>query len=192
MNFPDPLSRAQEDVLVKKGTKKSLEKLVLHNMTEAVVYARHVSRGSMNDGELVSACWLALRSASSSYCCRHISGIRFFAFAKQALRGQISAERKRARVVRNAEHESLDGANDNQTVEPDYSNIESAELLAGLRPAMFEVLSDRERAILILRYSSGFSFTEIGDRIGFSRQSIQKNHCKALEKLRGALQTNQT
>lgn len=186
--FPPPLSREKEDALVKKGTKKSLEKLVLHNMTEAVIYARHISRGTADSGELISACWLALRSASNNYCCRHNSGIRFFAFCKQSIRGQISAERKRKLVVRNSEHQSLsfDGTEDS-TVEPDFSNLESKELLAGLRPAIFSELNDRERAILILRYQSGFSFTEIGDRIGFSRQSIQKCHAAALEKLRGVM-----
>lgn len=213
MTFPPPLSREKEDALVKKGTKKSLEKLVLHNMTEAVIYARHISRGTADSGELISACWLALRAASNNYCCRHNSGIRFFAFCKQSIRGQISAERKRKLVVRNSEHQALDGVNDfrfehrsgnegsfhihphqipliETTVEPDHSNIESAELLAGLRPAIFSQLNDRERAILILRYNSGFSFTEIGQRIGFSRQSVQKTHAKSMEKLRKALEEN--
>lgn len=191
MNFPPSLSREKEDALVKKGTKKSLEKLILHNMAEAVIYSRHCSRGALSEGELISLSWVALQAASRTYCCRHGSGIRFLAFGKPSLRGQIKAERKKNRVVRNADHQPIDIVNDiplvETTVEPDHSNIESKELLAGLRPALFSELTDRERAIIILRYSAGFSFTEIGERIGYSRQSVQKTHAKSMEKLRSVL-----
>lgn len=188
MNFLPAISSDAERKLIDRGTKNVLDKLALCNLQEAVIYARHCSRGIFSDGELVSLCWVALRQAAKNYRHHKSRGIRFFAFAKPYVRGQINAERKRNRVVRNAEHESLDGAADCDTVEPNFSNIEASELLAGLKPAIFSELNDRERAILILRYQSGFSFTEIGERIGFSRQSIQKCHAAALLKLRGALQ----
>lgn len=187
MNFLPPIRLEEERKLIDSGTKRALDALALHNLQEAVIYVRHCSRGNIGQEEIISLCWVALRQAAKNYCHSKSRGIRFFAFAKQYLRGQISAERKKKLVVRNAEHQSFDGTEEN-TIEPDHSHIEAAELLAGLRPAMFSELNDRERAILILRYSSGFSFTEIGARIGFSRQSIQKCHAAALLKLRGALQ----
>lgn len=183
MNFLPPIRLEEERKLIDRGTKKALDTLALHNLQEAVIYVRHCSRGNIGQEEIISLCWVALRQAAKNYCHRKSRGIRFFAFAKQYLRGQISAERKKKLVVRNAEHQSFDGTEDS-TVEPDFSNLESKELLAGLRPAIFSELNDRERAILILRYQAGFSFTEIGERIGFSRQSIQKCHAAALEKLR--------
>lgn len=192
MNFLPPIDLVAERKLIDSGTKNALDKLALHNLQEAVIYVRHCSRGSIGQEEIISLCWIALRQAAKNYCHHKSKGIRFFSFSKPYLRGQISVERKRKLVVRNSEHKALDETNDNAlvetTVEPDYSNIESAELSACLIPAMFLVLNVRERAILILRYQSGFSFTEIGERIGFSRQSIQKVHAAALCKLRGALQ----
>lgn len=192
MNFLPPIGRDAERKLIDSGTKRSLDRLALHNLQEATIYAQHCSRGGLGQEEIISLCWIALRAAANNYRHHKSKGIRFFAFCKPYIRGQISAERKRNRVVRNAEHKSIDPVNDiplvETTVGPDHSNIEARELLAGLKPAIFSVLSDRERAILILRYSAGFSFTEIGERIGFSRQAIQKNHAAALLKLRGALQ----
>lgn len=192
MNFLPPLDRAAERKLIDRGTKNALDKLALHNLQEAVIYVRHCSRGNIGQEEIISLCWVALRQAAKNYCLRKSGGIRFFAFAKQYLRGQISAERKQKLVVRNSEHKALDEINDDPlietTVEPDYSNIEAAELLVGLRPAMFAALTDRDRAVIILRHSAGFSFTEIGERLGFSRQSIQKTHFAALLKLRAVLE----
>ena len=197
MNFLPPIDRAAEKKLIDSGTKSALDKLALHNLKEAVVYTRHCGGQSISEEELVSLCWTALRQAAKNYCHRKSNGIRFFAFCKQYLRGQISTERKRKLVVRNGTQTSIDDVDETSwvdfslvetSVEPDYSNIETKELLAGLRPAIFGQLNDRERAILILRYDSGFSFTEIGERIGFSRQSIQKVHAAALLKLRSVLQ----
>lgn len=194
MNFLPAIDRVAEWKLIDRGTKNSLDQLALHNLQEAVIYVRHCSRGSLGQEEIISLCWVALRQAAKNYRHHKSKGIRFFAFAKQYLRGQITAERKRRMVVRNSEQQTtlseinIDSSLVETTVEPDYSHIEFKELFDSLRPAMFEVLTDRERAILILRYNSGFSFTEIGERIGFSRQSIQKNHAAALVKLRGVLQ----
>lgn len=194
MNFLPPIGCEAERKLVNSGTKKALDKLSLHNLEEAVIYTRYCGGRNLGREELISLSWIALRQAAKNYRHHKSKGIRFFAFAKAYLRGQLKAERKRKLVVRNAEHQSMDEVNDppltETTAEPDFSTVESKELLAGLRPAMFLTLTDRERAIIILRYSSGFSFTEIGERIGFSRQSIQKTHFAALLKLRSVLEND--
>src|SRR5688572_17454649 len=192
VNFLPPLELKDERKLLERGTKNALDQLVLHNLKEAVLYAQKCSRGGLSETELVSLCWVAMRQAADNYRTHKSKGIRFFAYCKAYIRGQINAERKQKIVVRSGEFDlnilDLDGIVEEVTVAPDFSNLESKELLAGLKPAIFSALDEREIAILILRYESGFSFTEIGERIGFSRQSIQKSHCKALIKLRSALQ----
>ena len=189
-NFLPPIDPKQERQLINSGTKKALDKLAMHNMAEAVKYASQCSRGSLAQPELISLCWIAVRQAAENYRIRKSGGIRFFGFAKPYIRGQINLERKQKIVVRNTEVNQFEPSDENTegVIGPDFSNLETKELLAGLKPAIFSELSDRERAILILRYESGFSFTEIGERIGFSRQSIQNSHFKALKKLRDALE----
>ncbi len=203
MRLSQTITLDEERSLIRKGTKRSLDKLALSNMSEAIIYARHCSRGGLNDGELTSMCWVALRQAAKNYCRRKSNGITFFAFSKQYLRGQISKEFKARLVVRQAEHCPIDFITPGESgkLDPDHgnalvptvceidtSNLETKELLAGLRPAIFRVLNDRERAIFILRYESGFSFGEIGERIGYSRQHIQNLHSCALKKLRVVLE----
>ena len=192
--FPPPTDLEHEHRLIKSGTKSALDKLALHNMSEAIRYASQCSRGTMSQTELVSLCWIALRKAANNYRKRKSGGARFFAYSKVYIRAQINLDRKQnLDLVRNSESQAEEISETTESaVEPDFSNLESKELLAGLRPAIFSALNDRERAILILRYEAGFSFTEIGERIGFSRQSIQKSHCKALLKLRSALEQKRT
>lgn len=194
MNLPDQLDLKQERSLINTGTKTALDKLALHNLKEAVAYANQCSRGSLEQPELISLCWTAVRQAAENYRIKKSKGIRFFAFCKPYIRGQINLERKQKIVVRNVELSQfmLSDENTEGVIGPDFSNLETKELLSGLKPAIFEQLTDRERAIIILRYESGFSFTEIGERIGFSRQSIQKSHAKALKKLRSALEQKRT
>lgn len=192
--FPPQLDLKIEKLLINSGTKNALDKLALHNLDEAVKYAKQCCRGSLDEPELISLCWVALRQAAANYRIKKSKGIRFFAFCKPYIRGQINIERKQKIVVRNVESNQFLPPDENTEgiTGPDFSNLETKELLAGLKPAIFSQLSDRERAIVILRYESGFSFTEIGERIGFSRQSIQKSHFKALKKLRSALEQKRT
>jgi RNA polymerase sigma factor (sigma-70 family) len=194
MNFPETITTDKELELIQKGTKRSLDKLALCNMAEALDYTRYCSRGNLSDGELTSLCWIALRQAAKNFRKRKSGGIRFFAFAKQYLRGHINREFARWHTVKNADTVHIETEETLQpllptTCEPDFSSLETKELLRGLKPAIFRVLNDRERAILILRYESDFSYGEIGERIGYSRQHIQSIHAGALKKLRVVLES---
>jgi len=211
MDLPEAIDETAERKLIRQGTKRSLDKLALAFMNEAVIYCRHCSRGGLSETELVSMCWIALRQAAENYRRRKSNGIGFFAFAKQYLRGQISKEFKRFEVVRNGgtpfefvedfKVERRQPSDDYEYIsreflrpivkpvcEPDHRNLEAKELLRGIQPAIFKALNDLERAILILRYESDFSFGEIGERLGYSRQHIQNLHKRSLRKLRSALE----
>jgi RNA polymerase sigma factor (sigma-70 family) len=193
MDFLPPITIEQQRKLIDKGTSAALNKLVLHTLSEAVAYAKQCARSlNLEEPEIVSLCWIALRSAAARYCHRKSRGIRFFAFAKQWIRGQIALELKQKQVVRNGEQAVLSETEDTKPlvdthVDPDFSSMECKELFDKVKPVLFDKLNEIEIAILILRYQSGFSFTEIGERIGCSRQSIQKKHVAAILKIRKEL-----
>jgi len=201
MNFLPAISIEQQRKLIDRGTPAALNKLALHSLSEAVAYAKQCARSlHLEEPEIVSLCWIALRNAAARYSHRRSRGIRFFAFAKQWIRGQISLELKQKQVVRNGQQVALESEEYQHSIpkkcqqdwavsEPDNDVSEFKELFARIKPVIFSKLNDFEIAILILRYQSGFSFTEIGERMGVSRQSVQKKHVSAITKLRKALQS---
>jgi len=184
--------KLDERKLIRKGTKKSLDKLALAFVPEAVIYCRHCSRGGLTEQELISMCWIALRQAAENYRIRKSNGIGFFAFAKQYLRGQISKEFKRLEVVRRGGPlVELEEENEG-SCDPDFSSLEAKELFREMQPAILKSLNEMERSIIILRYESDLSFREIGERLGYRRQHIQNLHKKSLLKLRSALESNRS
>jgi len=98
------LTRDAEDKLAWQHTEQSLNELVLHNLREAFRYARYLCASGIADDELLSVCYIALRGAARTF---KTGQIRFFAYAKPHVRGQISREWKTKDVVRNSsKHES--------------------------------------------------------------------------------------
>lgn len=209
--FPEPMNDEQAQYLLRKGP---TENVVLGFMREAVKYGRKCCRGSFGDDELVSICYPALLQAAENYKARH--GITFFAFAKQYVRGAINREWRRRDVVRNSSlheteviaknpcrhkghwesenfeydsNEAKSGRNHEvfQTVLPDFESLDVRERWDLVWPVMQKRLNEVERMVLVLRYKSGFSFEEIGQLRGVTRQAIQRTHACALKKLRCAL-----
>ncbi len=170
------------------------EKVALGFMREAVKYGRKCCRGSLGDDELVSLCYPALLHAAENYKARH--GISFFGFSKQYIRGAISREWRRRDVVRNSSrHETeapLEKPGESQkqtvpTVHPDFESLDLQERWAIVLPVIQKRLNAVERMVIVMRHKAGFSFQEIADCRGVSRQAIARTHGVALKKLRCAL-----
>lgn len=79
--------------------------LVLHTMHEAFLYAKRVCRAKIDDGELFSLCYLALRRNAKRF---RPGQVRFFAFAKPGIRGAISRHWKTLDVVKNSSMHETD------------------------------------------------------------------------------------
>jgi len=163
------------------------EKLVLHTMREAFVYARECCRASIPDDALLSLCYTALLASARRY--KSAKG-RFFPFCKVNIRGQISREWKRLNVVKHSDrHESLDiepKAPEVEYAEPEFGLMAIHERLELIKPIL-AMLTRREQQIIELRYKSGFTFTKIGKLFGFSRQRIELTHRDALLKIKREL-----
>jgi len=196
-----------------KESAATVEELVLGSMREAILYAGRCARGRIEPGELFSLCYCALSKAAPRF---RPGGIRFFAYAKQDIRGEIARYWKSLDVVKHAsEHESdecpvavirknfTDGAEECETelhevdvepiepqhVEPEFEMINIRERWAIVAPLLHKCLNERERMVLSLVYESGFNFEQIADMVvpAVSRSAIQNTHGRALRKIRNAL-----
>jgi RNA polymerase sigma factor (sigma-70 family) len=184
---------------------EDITRLVMHNMREAVLYLRRVTRGDLGDEELVSLTYSTLVQNAKRY---HPGMRRFFVFAKLGLRGACKKVWTSRKVVRNGETVSSDfespatdahlpkdpdakeedpQAPDYQIVQPDFSGILSRERWEMIKPIIARKCSKREQQMLELRYHGGFSSTDIGGMMGVTRAAVQLMHSRALRRIRNEL-----
>lgn len=220
-DFPSEILTPEEEnaiaVTPKDDDEGAREKLILHNMREALLYAKKCSYGKLADGDLVSVCYLGLRDAASNFA---PNKIRFFGYSKPYIRGRIYSEFRSLRVVKKSDSvqhvatsvrpevdDDLTGTNTPYTpnyrdnleteykpLEPESENFnfdltQFREEWQLIEPLVQDILSDKERMILELRYISGYNFRQIGDlfAVPVSRSHVQHIHGIALEKIRAEL-----
>lgn len=203
------LTAAQEAALSKRGI-IGRNKLVLHTMREAFVYARRCCRAGLPDDDIYSMCYRALQASAKRY---NPKFGRFFAYAKVNIRGQLSREFKRLDVVKHSsrgepadinttKHVLLNGIVEDRggeregdvniipdfgSVDPEFDLIDIRERIALIEPILKTKLTPREQQVIELRYKSGFNFTKIGELFGASRQAMEMTHANALKKVRKEL-----
>lgn len=173
-------------------------------MREAWAYARHVCRGKLPDDEIYSLCYTALKKAAKNF---EAGRIRFFAYSKPYVRGEISrawrfqdpvkhASLHETEVIQVASYTPAPYDNEDRKegtarkegfVESDFQKIVTRERWALVKPVIDEVLSDHEKMVLDLTYSSGFSFQTTGNLLGITRSAVREAHARAIGKVRGAL-----
>lgn len=195
------LTLEQEADLAKQEDKTPL---VLANLREAFFYARgcHQSRGQ-DDGEILSACYDGLLSASKNF---KPGGLRFFSFAKAHVRGALSKAIRSHDVVRkvrevepllDTDEDSEDTVDAPYTPEhrkelpacelPDFNELYIREEFAQIAPLLRKVLNDRQRMILELHFQGGLNLREIASMIGYSRAYVHIAKQTALKKIRNRL-----
>lgn len=204
------LTRLQEDKLAKqirKGSTAALTKLVMHNMREAVKYAGYCTGGAPAS-DLISSCYESLVRSAKKF---KPGWIKFFAYCKPAIRGDLKRSWGKKEVVRNAKTVSFEEISQElsrkkkagdphlreippqvetvtgQISEPDFSGILTRERWEMVKQVIEEVCSERERMVLDLNYRGGLNFQEIASLDGMSRERIRQVHEEALRKVRCAL-----
>lgn len=214
--IPDALSPEAEAKLARNicdhPCERDINKLVLHNLREAVPYTLRCCRNALSESEVLSVCYAALCKAAPNY--RPGGPLRFFSYAKPYLRGELSRNWKTKDVVKSASlheseapplmhstlnsgaeegdddfHKKLEKPLQPDSVEPEFDLIDLREQMALLRPLLQSKLNERERTVITLVYESGFTLEQVSKLVvpSASRQAIQCTHQRALKKLRSAL-----
>jgi RNA polymerase sigma factor (sigma-70 family) len=99
------MKRAEENRLARRLKKNPKDQaaanaLVMANMQEAILYSKKVSRGAIEDGALMSLCYESLMRSTRWF--RSNRKTRFFAYAKQNLRGNLAHYWSKMDTVNNA------------------------------------------------------------------------------------------
>lgn len=179
--------------------------MVEHSLREAVLFLRELSRGKLDDGELVGIAYKALERSARSFDPKH--GHRFFYFAKKALRGVLIEHWRSLDTVKhsssfsmetalieskhsNARHPDLEDPETTSELEgrtdADFSDIYRREDMEQVLKAM-KCLTKFERALVLFIRATGFSFRETAEEFGCSRAWVGLCYNRALDKLRAVL-----
>lgn len=189
-----------------KRDEDDMNTLALYNMREAFAYASACCKRRLSETEIFSLCFEALKKAAKNF----VPGqIRFFAYAKPYVRGEICNTYDDLRVVRRGETELLapddiPGENEHtaeddfdtcevqtrdnhfhkeDVVDSDMEGIMNRDEWASIKPILSK-LSEKERQVLDLRFQSGFNFRQIGELLNVSRSDTQATCVRALKKVR--------
>jgi len=182
--FPAELDDETAKYLLRVGDS---EAVILGTMREAIRYSRKCCRGGIDDGELISLCYDAMKGAARKYNPKY--GISFFAHCKAYIRGEIARHWKK-RGKSDEEFDDEGEARPRFATEADtldFDTIDMKERLAIVWPIVEKRLNEAELMVVVLRYRSGFSFEEIGRLRGVTRQAIQRTHLQAVAKIRHAI-----
>lgn len=205
----EKLTTEQEQALAKKiqaGNKieENANQLAMSAMREAVVYARHVTRGLLQDDELISVCYTALLMNAKRF---RPGMIRFFSFAKPGVRGAFQRNWTKKDTVKHAttisreelpyahenpplteeqieENAKCNPVPDSETVQPDFDGVFTRERWDFVSGIIEGKLNTQEKMILNLAFRCGLNFAEIGRMLGVSRAAVQGVSSRALKKVR--------
>lgn len=187
-----PLSPAEEFALFHSQTPDRLDKIILHNLREAMDFVRKLCRNKFQADEQFSIAGMCLAKAALTYQPQDEEDT-FLRFARPFLRGAVAqAWRSRDPVAYgDIIPPKLDPCETprplvDETVEPEFGQIDFSERWAVVKPYLSR-LTNAEREVLTFHYEAGFSFADIAEMLGVTRAAPQQTHAKALLKLRNWL-----
>jgi RNA polymerase sigma factor (sigma-70 family) len=176
-------------------------------MREAFLYARRCCRNALPEDEIFSLCYRALRASVKNF---KAGKIRFFAYSKVYVRGQINREWASKHLVKNTPRKEILSLNEpsmrisdyqpdffglernrdtrsgsapscEPTTEPDFSSIFQKETRALLdKYLQSPLLKKRHSEVLKMKYFEDLNYAEIGRRLGVCREAARITHSEAL------------
>ena len=199
-NFPPPLSQEEEQEcfrLARSGDEEARQKLILHNLRLVSHIVRKYYGTAKSQEDLVSIGSIGLVKAVDTY--NPENGTRFATYAAKCIQNEIlmyfrSQKKLSAEVSIN---ETIDVDRDGNPLT--YMDVIAAEdhmeeeidrkvKGAMLRRLVGEVLDERERQIIVLRYGLGgsdpYTQREVAQLLGISRSYVSRIEKGALETLR--------
>jgi RNA polymerase sporulation-specific sigma factor len=195
-SFPPALSAKEEDEYFKKfkdGDEDAKNKLIVHNLRlVAHIVKKYYSFGSDQD-DLISIGTIGLIKAVSTF--DYTKGTRFATYASRCIENEILMHfrgiKKNGQTVYISDPIDSDGEGnslslmdiiyDSASVE-DY--VEKSALSEKLYKYIDEVLSEREKKIIFLRYGlngqKAYTQREVADMLNISRSYVSRIEKKAL------------
>ena len=199
-SFPPPLSAAEEEAAFaakSEGDTEAREKLILHNLRLVSHIVRKYYGTAKNQEDLVSIGSIGLVKAVDTF--NHKNGTRFATYAAKCIQNEIlmhfrSQKKLTAEVSIN---ETIDVDRDGNpltymdVIATEDNMEEEVDLKvksALVRRLVDQVLDERERQIIVLRYGlSGtgpYTQREVAQLLGISRSYVSRIEKSALETLR--------
>ncbi len=202
--FPKPLGKAEEKEYLSRwfsGDEKAKEKLVEHNMRLVAHIAQKYVSSSHDSDDLISIGSIGLIKAVNSY--KPDKATHLATYASKCIENEILMYLRATKKLKNEVSLSEPIGTDKEGNEVTLIDIlasgeievsENAELKIHIKHMlrkMNEILDEREKRILIMRYGLGghraLAQREVAERLGISRSYVSRIEKAALDKLRGAM-----
>ncbi len=199
-SFPPPLSADEERgafEAMKGGDKRARDKLILHNLRLVAHIVKKYYTGYKDQEDLISIGTIGLIKAIDSF--RPDSGARFATYAGKCLQNEILMHFRSQKKLQNETsiNDAVDVDKDGKELtyldiiscdDDIVDEIDKRMKLEAARRAVDNVLTEKERMIIVLRYGldgGGDSLTqrEVADKLGISRSYVSRLEKAALEKI---------
>lgn len=202
--FLIPLSPAVEKEYLKNcrlGDRAARHALIEHNLRLVAHIVKKYGNSTTEQEDMMSAGTIGLCKAIDTYDCE--KGNRLVTYASRCIENEIlmllRQERKTSRETSLFEPLGKDKDGNEMSLidvletmkESVEDEICRSEQVAAIPDSMKQVLTDREKELLILRYGlegqTPKTQKEVGEIFGISRSYVSRMEKKALAKLRGCL-----
>ena len=200
-SFPKPLCAEEEADCIrrcKEGDQEARDKLIVHNLRLVAHIVKKYNLLDKDNDDLISIGTIGLIKAIDTF--DDTKGIRLATYASRCIDNELlmmlRSNKKLSKEV--FLHDPIGADREGNEIslldiieEKDVDIVKKIALDADIKKAMEligEVLTDRERKIICLRYGLGnqkeVTQREIAGRLGISRSYVSRIEKKALKKLR--------
>ena len=199
-SFPPPLSKDEENLLfnqMKSGDRKARDKIIEHNLRLVSHIIRKYYSTYEQPDELLSIGSLGLIKAVDSF--NNDFGTKFATYGARCIQNEILMffRSKKKNMSDVSINDTIDVDKDGNpltyldiiSVEESIENdLDMKEHIAKVKKLVDEILDDREKQIIILRYGlKGYeprTQREVAKYLGISRSYVSRIEKRALEKLK--------
>lgn len=202
--FPPPLSKDEERrlfILCRNGDMQARNTLIEHNLRLVAHIVKKYYTGSREQDDLISVGTIGLIKAIDSFDIKN--GARFATYAGKCLQNEILMYFRSQK-----KHQSVTSINDPVDVDKDGNPLTYLDIIASpddivdkidtriklenIRKAIDNVLTEREKQIIVLRYGlckSGrhYAQRDVALKLGISRSYVSRIEKSALEKIKAKM-----
>lgn len=197
--FPDPLSKEEEDKCVKlaqTGNQDARNKLIEHNLRLVAHIVKKYEHRKEDVDDLISIGTIGLIKGVDSYSYKH--GTRITTYCARCIENEIlmyyRSDKKNSKNISINESVGFDKDGNEitfldilKTPKPDFALDIHKKDSIDLLKKYFDVLTDREKEIIIKRYglynTDEITQKEIAKSLGISRSYVSRIEKRALTKM---------